>query len=72
MKLVTFSKTVLPHRAGDKLLVPDHVAELLRDRGEISSAEEWPERRVSQPEKPRRPIINLKRPAGSPDRRQAR
>lgn len=72
MKLVTFAKTVLPHRPGERLVVPDDVAEGMAARGEISGSEDWPQRKTASPERPKRPILNLKRPTGTPDRRQAR
>jgi hypothetical protein len=42
MKLVTFSRDMAPHGAGDTRLVPDDVADRLADEGAVSNVRPFP------------------------------
>ena len=71
MKLVTFARASAGHSVGDTRLVPDEVAARLLSEEVISGAEQWPPGSLPPaPQKPRRPVIDVRRPAGVPDQRQ--
>lgn len=73
MKLVTFARPMAPHGVGDTRLVPDDVAERLREEGTISASEPFPPRASAPaPQKPSRPVLNIERPARASTAREAR
>jgi hypothetical protein len=77
MRHVTFGVAMSPFGVGDKLLIPEPVADRLKAEGVLSANEAWPPAAAPAPSgpaarKPVRPILKPKRPAGSPDQRIAR
>ena len=73
MQIVTFARAVPPYQKGSTRVVPDDVALKLMESGDVSASADWPSAAEGKaPEKPRRPVLNLKRPSGTSDRRMTR